>query len=86
MIENQDNVKGRVIVYGTPAEEFGGGKAEMIKHNVFDECDFCIMAHPSQYDLPDPIMVAVSQFKVVFKGIQYITKVNDVQCWAPCFS
>lgn len=69
VIETHNYIKGRVILYGTPAEEYGGGKAEMIKHGVFNQCDFCIMAHPSIYDLPDPIMIAVSQFKVVFSGI-----------------
>eukprot|EP00111_Clytia_hemisphaerica_P002701 TCONS_00007619-protein len=59
---------GKVIIFGTPAEEAGGGKVEMLKAQVFEGCDVCIMAHPALYDLPDPIMVAVSQFKIAFKG------------------
>ena len=40
----------------------------MLKTKVFDKADVCMMAHPACYDLPDPIMVAVSQFKIEFKG------------------
>lgn len=58
----------KVVLFGTPAEESGGGKVEMIKKEVFNECDVCVMAHPACYDLPDPLMVAVSQFVVTFKG------------------
>lgn len=59
---------GKIIVFGTPAEECGGGKANMIKSGAFDECDVCMMAHPALYDLQDPVMVAVSQFKLIFRG------------------
>lgn len=58
----------KVVLFGTPAEESGGGKVEMIKREVFNKCDVCVMAHPACYDLPDPLMVAVSQFAITFKG------------------
>ena len=31
-----------LIVYGTPAEEWGGGKILMIEKGVFDEVDICM--------------------------------------------
>ncbi|XP_063168193.1 xaa-Arg dipeptidase [Candoia aspera] len=46
----------KVTVLGTPAEEDGGGKIDLIKAGVFDSLDVVFMAHPSQEDaayLPD---------------------------------
>ena len=37
----------RVVVLGTPAEEIGYGKVEMIRAGVFDSVDFAMMVHPS---------------------------------------
>lgn len=37
----------RVLVLGTPAEETGYGKVEMVRAGVFDEVDFALMVHPS---------------------------------------
>ena len=48
----------------------------MLKAKVFEGCDVCIMAHPALYDLPDPIMVAVSQFKMTFKGLKFKNKIS----------
>ncbi|XP_070589297.1 xaa-Arg dipeptidase [Erythrolamprus reginae] len=45
-----------VTVLGTPAEEDGGGKIDLIKAGAFDNLDVVFMAHPSQEDssyLPD---------------------------------
>lgn len=37
----------QILVYGTPAEELGIGKIEMIKAGCFDGVDFAMMVHPS---------------------------------------
>lgn len=37
----------RVVVLGTPAEELGIGKVEMIRHGAFDGVEFAMMVHPS---------------------------------------
>jgi len=37
----------RVIVLGTPAEELGIGKVELIKAGFFQDIDFAMMVHPS---------------------------------------
>jgi metal-dependent amidase/aminoacylase/carboxypeptidase family protein len=45
-----------VTVLGTPAEEDGGGKIDLIRERAFDGMDVVFMAHPSQEDaswLPD---------------------------------
>ncbi|WP_236685590.1 M20 family metallopeptidase [Geobacter pickeringii] len=38
---------GRIVVLGTPAEEIGVGKVEMIRHGLFDDVSFALMVHPS---------------------------------------
>ncbi|XP_060093015.1 xaa-Arg dipeptidase [Heteronotia binoei] len=46
----------KITVLGTPAEEDGGGKIDLIKAGAFDDLDAVFMAHPSQEDaafLPD---------------------------------
>jgi amidohydrolase len=42
---------GQVILLGTPAEEGGGGKIEMIKAGTFDGIDAAMMFHPFDRDL-----------------------------------
>lgn len=37
----------RIVVFGTPAEEQGIGKVEMISHGAFDGVEFALMVHPS---------------------------------------
>ncbi|MBQ6395565.1 MAG: M20/M25/M40 family metallo-hydrolase [Atopobiaceae bacterium] len=41
------DVKGTVKVFGTPAEEVGGGKIVMLNGGVFDGCDAVLLCHPS---------------------------------------
>ncbi|HEV3190761.1 MAG TPA: amidohydrolase [Polyangiaceae bacterium] len=45
------NVGGEVVFLGTPAEEGGGGKIEMIKAGVFDGVGAAMMFHPFDRDL-----------------------------------
>jgi len=59
----------QIIVYGTPAEEGGGGKIFMIEKGVFDEADICLMSHPAPCEIPTPIWLGVGQYTVVFKGM-----------------
>src|ERR1700690_2432018 len=42
---------GEVVLLGTPAEEGGGGKIEMIKAGTFDGIDAAMMFHPFDRDL-----------------------------------
>jgi amidohydrolase len=44
-------VGGEVVLLGTPAEEGGGGKIEMVKAGIFDEIDVAMMFHPFDRDL-----------------------------------
>lgn len=37
----------RITLLGTPAEELGIGKVELVRSGVFDDVDFAMMVHPS---------------------------------------
>lgn len=52
VLSKDSSIKAEVLVYGTPAEEGGGGKVKMIEHNVFDEVDICMMSHPAPLEYP----------------------------------
>ena len=72
VLEANPNLKGEVIVFGTPAEEGGGGKIKMIHKGSFDECDICMMVHPAPMDMIAPICLSICQIGIIFTG-RYIT-------------
>lgn len=53
---------------GTPAEEGGGGKIEMINSGCFKDVDFCIMVHPAPFNAPFYVSQALEKVEVVYKG------------------
>ena len=42
----QNNIRGELRVYGTPAEEGGSGKAYMVRDGLFDDVDVAMHWHP----------------------------------------
>jgi metal-dependent amidase/aminoacylase/carboxypeptidase family protein len=50
-----------LTVLGTPAEEGGGGKIDLINMGAFADVDIAMMAHPSQFNLARPIYLAMTQ-------------------------
>lgn len=57
-----------VELYGTPAEEGGGGKIEMLDRGAFDGIDFAMMAHPAPVDVVRAAPFAVSHSAVSYTG------------------
>jgi len=57
-----------VEVYGTPAEEGGGGKIEMLERGAFADLDLAMMAHPAPVDVAEARPFAVSHSHVTFTG------------------
>ncbi|GAB3559682.1 M20 family metallopeptidase [Spelaeicoccus albus] len=59
-----------VEVYGTPAEEGGGGKIEMLERGAFAGLDLAMMAHPAPVDVAEarPFAVAHSHIEYVGKA------------------
>ena len=51
----------QLTILGTPAEEGGGGKIDMIKKNGFDGIDVAMMAHPCPFDIDSMAFLAIDQ-------------------------
>ncbi|MEF8849811.1 MAG: M20 family metallopeptidase [Candidatus Bipolaricaulota bacterium] len=63
-----DRLDGQVLVVGTPAEEGGGGKIELINSGVFDEVDVAMMVHPSDRTLVGRGSLGVQELEFDFYG------------------
>lgn len=57
-----------VEVFGTPAEEGGGGKIEMLDRGAFEGVDFAMMAHPAPVDVVRARPFAVSHSAIRYHG------------------
>jgi amidohydrolase len=58
----------RLTVLGTPAEEAGGGKVDLIKAGAFHDVDVAMMMHPAPYDEPGSVGLAIEEWSVVVHG------------------
>ena len=58
----------RVTVLGTPAEESGGGKIDLINAGAFEEAAASMLIHPSIRNLADPRLLAAQGFTVEYHG------------------
>ncbi|MEY9950985.1 M20 family metallopeptidase [Leifsonia sp. EB34] len=57
-----------VEVYGTPAEEGGGGKIELLDRGAFGGLDLALMAHPGPVDVAEARPFAVAHSHVQYDG------------------
>ncbi|MBR7835173.1 M20/M25/M40 family metallo-hydrolase [Actinospica durhamensis] len=57
-----------IEVYGTPAEEGGGGKIELLERGAFAGLDLAMMAHPAPVDVAEARPFAVSHSHVSYRG------------------
>eukprot|EP00794_Sanderia_malayensis_P018905 gene18905-20808_t len=64
----ENSIKAQIIVFGTPAEEGGGGKVIMINKGCFEDVDFCIMAHPYVEDIIYHPELAVEHLQITYHG------------------
>ena len=58
----------RVTVLGTPAEEGGGRKIDLIEAEAFEDAAASMLIHPSRHDLVDPKLLAAQGFVATFHG------------------
>ena len=63
-----DQLPGRVLVIGTPAEEGGGGKIKLLDRGVFHDVDAAMMVHPSGYTMVNRASLASNRLKIEFTG------------------
>lgn len=67
-------VPGRAILLGTPAEEGGGGKIELLKAGAYDDCDISLMGHGCPDDAGESVgsasmyTLACAHFDVEYRG------------------
>ncbi len=57
-----------VEVIGTPAEEGGGGKIELLNRGAFQNLDLALMAHPAPVDVAEARPFAVAHWHVQYEG------------------
>lgn len=63
-----DELGGRLLVLGTPAEEAGGGKVFMAREGAFEGVDAALMVHPADRDLTTMTTLAFHQLRVDYYG------------------
>jgi amidohydrolase len=57
-----------VIVIGTPAEEGGAGKIELIDAGIFNGVHCALMVHPGPADVLEPEVLAAQSYDIVYEG------------------
>ncbi|MGV9797056.1 M20 family metallopeptidase [Mycobacterium sp. NPDC003449] len=68
LAEVADDAALTVEVFGTPAEEGGGGKIELLDRGAFLGLDLAMMAHPAPVDVAEARPFAVSHSEITFTG------------------
>lgn len=64
-----DDLDLTVELYGTPAEEGGGGKVEMLDRGAFEGVDLAMMAHPAPVDVAEARPFAVTHSHIAYDGV-----------------
>lgn len=63
-----DELGGRIIIVGSPAEEGGGGKIKLLEAGVLDGVDAALMLHPADAELASMDAIAVQEVDVTYTG------------------
>ena len=63
-----DEVGGRIIVYGTPAEETDGAKVIFAEAGVFEELDAAMILHPSDKTTKSGTSMALYPLQFTYRG------------------
>ncbi|CAE7085332.1 unnamed protein product [Rhizoctonia solani] len=65
------DIPGRIILLGTPSEEVGQGKVDLLKAGAYKEMDICLMAHPgpgNHRQVTDISTLALQTFTIEYHG------------------
>lgn len=62
------DLKGKVIVFGTPAEETSGAKVEMVEKGAFKDVDIVMEVHPGSFHYKSGNSLAMEAIQFKFKG------------------
>jgi len=63
-----EEVGGKIVVYGTPAEETNGAKVAFAEAGVFDELDAAMIAHPDSQTKRSGKSMALYPLQFTYKG------------------
>lgn len=63
-----DEIGGKIIVYGTPAEETNGAKVIFAEQGVFDELYVAMMVHPSDKSIESGTSMALYPLQFTYTG------------------
>jgi amidohydrolase len=63
-----DELGGRVVILGTPAEEGGGGKVFLAERGALEGVDAAMMVHPAGQDLASMDVIAIHTFDADYHG------------------
>ena len=66
--EAVDELGGKVVLYGTPAEECFVRKCDLAREGAFEEVDFCLNVHPFGRNLKSGLTTALDAWQVDFYG------------------
>ena len=58
-----------VLVIGTPAEEGGAGKVELLDAGIFNGVHAALMIHPGPGDVLEPEVLAAQSLEIVYTGV-----------------
>lgn len=58
----------RIVVLGTPAEELGIGKVDLIEEGCFHDIDFAMMVHPSARRKVTKLYLGLAKVRFTFSG------------------
>jgi len=62
------DLPGKLVFFGTPGEEGGGGKVVMVSAGLFDGVDAAMMFHPSSRTVVDRKSLAITEVMIEFNG------------------
>jgi amidohydrolase len=64
----RNNLPGRIVLLGTPAEEGGGGKIILLDQGAFKGVDAAMMAHPCDVEFRSMPALATQHLRITFHG------------------
>lgn len=67
-MDKDRSIAGKLVVFGTPAEEVGAGKIRLIELGAFDKVDAAVMVHPTKNNIAHISCATCIDGTVVFKG------------------
>jgi len=63
-----NQIGGRVVVLGTPAEETDGAKVDMAEQGIFDDIDVAMILHPDDKNHESGLSLAMDAIQFDFRG------------------